>query len=165
MKAVMISIKPRWCELIAEGKKTIEVRKTKPKIETPFKCYIYCTKGKPGDLSVCPDQFETIIGEFVCDGIEDFSQWEYEYDTLLRHINLYAGTNGDYKFLSHYLNGQKKGYAWHISDLVVYDKPKELNDFHAPCDSKCDGMCTYGCCRIIARPPQSWCYVEALKGG
>ena len=191
MKAVMISIKPKWCELIAEGKKTIEVRKTKPKIETPFKCYIYCTNTKPylvwGD--VFKGDWETefthlsgynrkdaekiwdvfngkVIGEFVCDGIEDFSQWEYEYDTLLRHINLYAGTNGDYKFLSHYLNGQKKGYAWHISDLVVYDKPKELNDFHAPCDSRCDGMCFEGveCCRIITRPPQSWCYVEELKG-
>ncbi len=42
-KAVMISIQPKWCELIASGKKTIEVRKTKPKIDTPFKCYIYCT--------------------------------------------------------------------------------------------------------------------------
>ena len=44
--AVMLSIQPKWCELIASGKKTIEVRKTKPKLKTPFKCYIYCTKGK-----------------------------------------------------------------------------------------------------------------------
>lgn len=44
MKSVMISIKPRWCELIASGRKTIEVRKTRPKLEAPFKCYIYCTK-------------------------------------------------------------------------------------------------------------------------
>ena len=47
MKSVLISIKPKWCELIANGEKTIEVRKTKPKLETPFKCYIYCAKGKP----------------------------------------------------------------------------------------------------------------------
>lgn len=46
MKSVMISIKPKYCELIASGKKTVEVRKTRPKIETPFKCYIYCTKEK-----------------------------------------------------------------------------------------------------------------------
>lgn len=46
MKAVLISIQPKWCELIANGKKTIEVRKTKPKIQTPFKCYIYCTRAK-----------------------------------------------------------------------------------------------------------------------
>lgn len=44
-KAVMISIKPQWCELIAKKQKTIEVRKTRPKIKTPFKCYIYETKG------------------------------------------------------------------------------------------------------------------------
>ncbi|MGN0539812.1 MAG: ASCH domain-containing protein [Candidatus Fimenecus sp.] len=42
-KAVLMSIQPRWCELIANGKKTLEVRKTKPKLSTPFKVYIYCT--------------------------------------------------------------------------------------------------------------------------
>lgn len=36
MKAVLISIKPTWCAKIASGEKTIEVRKTKPKLETPF---------------------------------------------------------------------------------------------------------------------------------
>lgn len=45
MKSVLISIHPKWCEKIANGEKTIEVRKTKPKLDTPFKCYIYCTKG------------------------------------------------------------------------------------------------------------------------
>lgn len=47
MKSVLISIQPKWCELIASGKKTIEVRKTKPNSYTPFKCYIYCTNKKP----------------------------------------------------------------------------------------------------------------------
>ena len=46
MQAVLISIQPGWCELIASGKKTVEVRKTKPKLETPFKVYIYCTQGE-----------------------------------------------------------------------------------------------------------------------
>ena len=44
MKSVLISIQPKWCELIASGKKTVEVRKTKPKIETPFICYVYQTR-------------------------------------------------------------------------------------------------------------------------
>lgn len=44
MREVLISIQPKWCELIASGKKTVEVRKTRPKLETPFKCYIYCTR-------------------------------------------------------------------------------------------------------------------------
>lgn len=43
MRSVLISIRPKWCELIANGKKTVEVRKTRPKLETPFKVYIYCT--------------------------------------------------------------------------------------------------------------------------
>lgn len=46
MKSVILSIRPNWCEKIISGKKTIEIRKTKPKIETPFKCYIYCTNGE-----------------------------------------------------------------------------------------------------------------------
>lgn len=46
MKSIMISIQPKWCAKIESGAKTIEIRKTRPKIETPFKCYIYCTKGK-----------------------------------------------------------------------------------------------------------------------
>ena len=47
-KAVLISIKPKWCELIADGEKTIKVRKTKPKLKPPFKCYIYCCKAPKG---------------------------------------------------------------------------------------------------------------------
>ncbi len=40
-KSVLISIKPKWCELIASGKKTVEVRKTKPAIKTPQSwCYV-----------------------------------------------------------------------------------------------------------------------------
>ena len=44
MKKVLIPIHPKWCELIFSGEKTIEVRKTAPKLETPFKVYVYCTK-------------------------------------------------------------------------------------------------------------------------
>jgi hypothetical protein len=36
MKSVLISISPKWCKLIAQGKKTIEVRKTRPKIDAPY---------------------------------------------------------------------------------------------------------------------------------
>lgn len=93
-KAVLISIRPRWCEKIAGGEKTIEVRKTRPKLETPFKCYIYCTKGIVGDDALwvldAPSRREylitavsanleraegaskgngMVIGEFTCDRI------------------------------------------------------------------------------------------------
>ena len=54
-KAVLISIRPQWSQKIMTGQKTVEVRKTRPKMDTPFKCYIYkCGNGK-------------VIGEFLCD--------------------------------------------------------------------------------------------------
>lgn len=71
MKSVMISIRPKWCELIASGKKTVEVRKTVPKIETPFKCYIYQTvNGRINSVDVLENNLGKVIGEFVCDFIE-----------------------------------------------------------------------------------------------
>ena len=151
MKSVMLSIQPKWCKKIADRNKTIEIRKTRPKIDVPFKCYIYCTKGNlPNDILrvVCCEDGGyvvngTVIGEFVCDELEDFQEFEYDYPALLRHINLRASTNGDYLFLNDYLKGEKKGYSWNISDLKIYDKPKKLNEFG------------------LNRPPQSWCYVES----
>ena len=43
-KAVLLSIRPNWCKKIANLRKTVEIRKTAPNLEVPFKCYIYCTK-------------------------------------------------------------------------------------------------------------------------
>ena len=37
MKAVLLSIRPNWCKLIWSGMKTIEVRKNRPNLKTPFK--------------------------------------------------------------------------------------------------------------------------------
>ena len=75
MKAVLMSIRPQWCELIASGKKTIEVRKTRPKLETPFKVYIYCTKTGfvPGEKYGFKAwaSMGKVMGEFICDGIAD----------------------------------------------------------------------------------------------
>ena len=45
-KAVLISIRPEWVSRILCGEKTVEVRKSRPRLEAPFKCYIYCTKGR-----------------------------------------------------------------------------------------------------------------------
>lgn len=164
-KAVLISIRPKWCELIASGEKTIEVRKTAPKIETPFKCYIYCTKFHPGDpdsminlkgkTSFFMPKGGAVIGEFVCDRIfqiqltEEGYDYESEKETRLR-----------YEEMSSYLNF-RNGYGWHISDLVIYDDPKKLDEFkrHDPTyDFSIFGEVsrTYS----INRPPQSWCYVE-----
>lgn len=212
MESVLISIKPKYCELIAAGKKTIEVRKTKPRIETPFKCYIYCTLPKErysigqGDyacsdnLYLCDNKvkfgegFEDIgnettslngkiIGEFVCDEIlcfpyvegEEAGEYVYNIPTVIGEQ-----TCLDYGDVSNYGNG-KSLYFWHISNLVIYDEPKELSKFYTWCPeyereyitSKCT-KCRYylinefdGCfecaCegeKLLTRSPQSWCYVE-----
>ncbi|MCM1043346.1 MAG: hypothetical protein NC350_03960 [Corallococcus sp.] len=176
MKSVMISIRPKWCELIANGKKTIEVRKSRPKLETPFKCYMYMTKDckkhyyidEYGDRQVelIPQK---VIGEFVCDKIygvaitgvfDDGKQIEFD---ILKHACL---TNSE---LLDYI-GIKNAYGWHITDLKIYDTPKSLNDFkncaypQKEClENQCEYWGYYGCGKRIPRPPQSWCYVEELK--
>lgn len=186
MKSVLASFKPQYCELIASGKKTVELRKTRPKLDVPFKVYMYCTKGERVELILTRSEkmselfgknrvvvinkgfrkdedvllYSKVIGEFVCDGI-----CTYRYSLEERY-----------------------GYAWHISDLVIYDKPKELSEFHKFCCKKptyC-GCCEHNktilsfndddahgiystrvvfwCDNLLTRPPQSWCYVEGVQG-
>lgn len=182
-KAILMSIQPKWCELIASGKKTVEVRKTRPKFETPFKVYIYCTLQGSNEffqsLKNSLGEYEAlskwnrenwgvkkgkIIGEFVCDYIEDFKEFEYGVDSLHRHIklNAYIGYDEIYK----YLGFEKCGYGWHISNLVIYDEPKELSEFHQchKCLNTCVPQSQYLCeYHRLKRPPQSWCYVEELS--
>nr|DAQ49877.1 MAG TPA: hypothetical protein [Caudoviricetes sp.] len=177
-KAVMLSIRPKWCQKIASGEKTIEVRKTKPKLETPFKCYIYCTLPKyPHEDFITTDypmpQFYgggKVIGEFTCDRIdrlapanEPYGIYDIDDDYVLQTC-LENGALWDY---GHGI----PLYGWHISDLRIYDTPRELSEFRRatdPCDS-CHAEYTWectGCKKLsgdIKRPPQSWCYVEAMK--
>lgn len=142
MKSVMLSIKPKLCELIASGKKTIEVRKTRPRIVTLIKCYIYCCKNgnfmvksktNPASSKNMIGKYGgKVIGEFICEFISD-------------NRFIYSGIAGegqvsDDEYLS-YLSGKIR-YGWHISDLIIYNKPKDLIEFG------------------LKRPPQSWCYVE-----
>lgn len=177
MKSVLISIQPKWCELIASGKKTVEVRKTRPKMETPFKCYIYCTQGKFKDLGVIGQTMYLkrmkVIGEFVCNVINPI----YFQSIEKQAICAIAIGNGDreyydnscmsYKEAYRYLKSAKKAYGWHISDLVIYDKPKSLSDFRLACDREKCGKCKrsithkLSCNAGLTRPPQSWCYVES----
>lgn len=142
MKAVMISIQPKWCEKIASGEKTIEVRKNHPKLETPFKCYIYMTAGlasypvKINDYPyTCHNGGQVIIGEFVCDRIEWFSVGSLRCDDLVDLACMTYEEMINYFYKPEELDGKthKEGYAWHISDLKIYDKPKELCDFGQKC--------------------------------
>lgn len=177
-KAVMISIRPKWCEKIARGEKTIEIRKTRPKLETPFKCYIYRTKGTVphiiNDKWVQMEVGGTVIGEFTCDRI-------YELETRSPGGSYYVKgedhptTNAvarqsclTLKDMHEYLKGAK-GYGWHISDLKIYDQPKELSRFSRPFENCIDKVCDeFGCASCengghIKHAPQSWCYVEEQR--
>ena len=175
MKAVLISIQPKWCNLISQGKKTVEVRKTKPKLETPFKCYIYQTKGLKDNEKY---GFKTwarsgkVIGEFVCDKIEemerDVSDWlpKHRYDIAPKLLEATCLTEEQ---LWNYGKSFML-YGWNISELKIYDEPKKLGAIRkipkscitpptALCSDECDD-CFWA---TMTRPPQSWCYVEELK--
>lgn len=194
-KAVLISIRPKWCEKIINGDKTIEVRKTRPKIDTPFKCYIYCTIGGQ-DLNIpisqerimrdyletgsmkslnCPLGNGKVIGEFTCDQIID-AWWDYVPDAITKEVaggNLEAldGTGMTDEELFSYVGDSMRGhcYGWHISNLRIYDAPRELSEFERPYEcNECDAKWATECnaCHEegkIKRAPQSWCYVEDVR--
>lgn len=230
-KSVLLSIQPKWCELISSRKKTIEVRKTRPKYEPPFKCYIYCTKGDSGfDNGDCfytypepeyrPIQGNgKIIGEFVCDSIDKYESEFCEKTDCYEDIRLIWDNEDlpdeDCRNFKIITSNEKENpndcylckdscltfaeikkyvgigftntfYGWHISDLKIYDKPKELGKFYTVCNRSgniedriclnCPHLCfdsdpingyTRWCGvykkKPLKKPPQSWCYVEEKK--
>ena len=175
MKAVLISIQPKWCEMIASRRKTIEVRKTRPKIETPFKVYVYMTKHKWifKLLPFLKNRFAKVIGEFVCDDIIVDERGE-NADVFSKYAQLSLVEQNKY-------GANKPLFGWHITDLKIYYKPKELWEFSSyGCKIVGDCCINYDCpncidngwmqppdCKIdgcyLTRPPQSWCYVEELE--
>ena len=195
MKSVLISIRPQWVEKICHkigedetGKaiyeKRIEVRKTAPQ-EVPFKCYIYETKGQyvkftHGAHTKYGYGRGKVIGWFICDRII-CSQAYFDSQGKNHLTNVFPDdikkTCLDEYDLWDYIAGKAvkanqmyDGYLWHISDLKIYDKPRELSEFRKPCDRFLD-CCTcrrlvhneyMSCDNKITRPPLSWCYVEDL---
>lgn len=171
MKSVLISIQPKWCELIASGKKTVEVRKTRPRIAMPFKCYIYCTKDEPlyhsGEKFWCKKAGEfgngKVIGEFVCSKITNiracfslYGRRVLECEKLIRES---ACLTFD-EIFDYLINGSgEHGYCLHISDLVIYDVPKSLRDFYLAAYRQGNRVRPQ---KPLTRAPQSWCYVEEV---
>lgn len=192
MKAVLMSIQPKWCTLIEEGKKTVEVRKSRPKLQVPFKVYIYCTKPNTGSTE---DRFYIylpphdtpkqangkVIGEFVCDEIttadvclNDKTGW------FVNGMHAFAGSCLTEADILSYCPKEATVFGWHISELVIYDKPRGLRDFqkHAKTEhcgwGECD-ICRFGefepldevwiCRNVLTKPPQSWYYVEEVSQG
>ena len=164
-KAVLISIKPKWCELIANGKKSVEVRKTKPKLKPPFKCYIYCTKAKRDTYFWVGKRYAyvddrshnafdkngngKVIGEFICSDIETLRS-----NTIFNAPALYAQSCMTREEYFEYA-ADNTVYLWYISNLKIYGAPKELGNFTGLRETK------FGAEPVkIVRPPQSWVYTE-----
>lgn len=194
----MLAVQPKWCEKIANEEKKVEVRKTAPK-QVPFKCYIYCSKDNAneivllknyknrfifGDYRNADGHFYTIangkvIGEFICDKIDEIVP-DYNPVTTKFYYGYVADTEAtclSEEELQKY--GKNKSlYFWHISDLKIYDKPKELHEFKRECPKisikRADCItCPFeyyeprkrvsSCDAYLKRPPQSWQYVEELQ--
>ena len=187
-KAVLISIHPEWCAKIIIGRKTMELRKSVPKLEVPFKCYIYCTSGHPyisvKGKNLDRDTVRTntvgrcngkVIGEFVCDYILQRCEMANadiaEQQSCVRREDIYFKYSEEGK---HYI------YGWHISSLKIYDAPKKLGEFWRDCLEyselstncwSCENVCGDGDetdCNTngrlyLRRPPQSWCYVDDVQ--
>ena len=190
-KAVMLSIRPKWVEKIVNGEKTIEVRKTRPKLQTPFKCYIYCTMDHPYISVSCAEldklNYRTntvgrcngkVIGEFTCDRIYKIDKDSTDFLFKAGGLSVYKQAAEEkcglcvamtadelHGYLGHY-----QGYGWHISNLRIYDTPRDLGEFRRACPNSwyCESCAMYrennGTCGNgslqLKLPPQSWCYVE-----
>lgn len=176
-KAVLLSIRPEWCDKILNRKKTVELRKSCPVHGTPFKVYIYCTKAKSkiGYLRIVPGKGwlrldGTVIGEFTCKKITGLTHvgetgnWESDRLHVMEPGSYYKPADEILKAAcmskweaEKYLKG-RDGLVWHISDLKIYDNPRKLEEF-AGLQRTRFGMQPFE----VQRPPQSWCYVEELK--
>lgn len=120
-----------------------------------------------------------VIGEFICDKVYDILPHNDGYKTNQYEMGWKYGESDcclSFDELYSYL-GDKNGYGWHISDLKIYDKPKELSEFYRPCSYS--GIC-YSCNRFrpngtpndkpndfcdgeITRPPQSYMFVKEVE--
>ena len=194
-KAVLISLQPRWCEKTACGDKSDELRKNFPKLEPPFKCYIYQTTAMWGypilrkmGLTDLRNRLEKgkgmVIGEFICDQINEVTPSNEESISVTSCVTIaemweYARPKSMFDLK-----------AWHISKLQIYDNPKTLSEFVVVGDCDClnckkcawfdkgNGFNVEDDCNLayenirrkdplkpIFKPPQSWCYVEELSSG
>lgn len=156
MKSVLISIRPVWIQKIFDGEKTVEIRKTRPKIDLPFRCYIYCTNGfSPPDSVVFQKGMRGyIVGEFVCYTISSVPEVSSRKPRTVKTLQLLGLAKMTVQELEDYLKG-KDGFGWHISDLKVYEKPKPLSEFKRWC-----GAGKWETLERLKRAPQSWCYVD-----
>ncbi|MBO5068543.1 MAG: hypothetical protein J6C62_09150 [Clostridia bacterium] len=197
MKEVLLSVNPEWLFLEKTGVKTLELRKTAPNLKTPFTVKLYCTHGKllyanypdgPNSKRIQLADYTTkakykgfgnqlngkVIGEFICDDIDRVAVYnDMLYSEKNSQANKLHQLCMSVDLVKKYLGDKNRGFIWHISNLNIYDKPKELSEFYTRCnvpESKCklcnncfdreDSHGRHYAVKQLTRPPQSWCYVE-----
>ena len=193
MIAAMLPIHPKWCRLIASGDKYIEVRKRAPRIPTPYKAYLYCTKQKRRedalnlpisreemlrDLEIngmkCMSKYanERVWAECVCDMVRPMLFRCSDPEAMATHFEV-IGTGLSNVEIMDYLGNGKEGYGLHLYGLKIYDRPREITEFRKICPNSlyCESCAMYNAheetcgnaALILRRPPQSWCYEEEIK--
>lgn len=122
MKAILMSIKHKWCEMIFSGEKTIEVRKTAPKLKPPFKAYVYESIGQGEGAGA-------VVGEFVCDKVEEnIPKYHPMFEEFFYQCFKCGNDCLSQKEMQKYGKDDTL-YGWHIAAPKRYDTPKELSEF------------------------------------
>lgn len=151
--AGLISINKPHTDNIFSGDKGLERRKN-PLPEDLY--YVYETKNKGG----CG----MVIGEMRITGSK-----AVDTSGPLEVCLVNAGCVHPVTLKKYANNGTV--YANFIKDAKRYDEPKPLGTFNYACDKESSFDCTLCVelgllkCKLITRPPQSWCHVEELNGG
>lgn len=141
MKAVMLSLRPQWCEKIFNGEKTIEVRKSRPSLDMPVKVYVYETKAQfvksvRGACTTYGYGRGKVIGSFVCDRITCCQA--YYGESGEKHLTNLFGCDvkntclTEHEMFDYIIGKDKKegtGWLWHITEPKLFDKPRELTEF------------------------------------
>ena len=194
MKSILISIKPKYVAEILNGNKTIEIRKTMPKCDLPIDVYIYCTKeeylyrtnkgyfsfNKPLQVGkgtkhpfVYSDESK-VVAKFTLNKVEEiksnlamrFFTDSFNEKELLDKSCL-SGDELFWYLAPQELKVKSCGYAWHISNLLIFDEPKELSEFYKcqyiECTTLFDRESRFRPYLEITKAPQSYCYVEAKE--
>ena len=152
MKSILISIQAEHNANIENGFKNEELRTRVPKCELPIKFYTY-ESGKNGRHKV--------TNEWICREIREYPNPDSYPLSLVERACVPFSYICDYA-----KDGEKFLRGLVISDLKIYDKPRELSEFFYACDKPKDTDCSVcldrreNKCKSITRPPQSWCYVE-----
>ena len=175
-EAILMSTNPEWVLMTLNGDKIIEIRKTKPKRKLPIDVYIHCTMQDPNSGNALAIMIGNhlgngkVVAKFTLREVEKITmrkiwgEWEV-YGEHTDFIELCRKSCLEQDEIMDYMGGDRHAYAWHISDLVIFDKPKELSEFrYKKVTMKWDENYHHRIVKKeivpVKRPPQSWQYVE-----